>query len=219
MKKFSRCKFAFGMGFILCFVVWTSLVLLVDKRAIGPLNSLVGFASLNGWFHSLTGVNMWLYNLTDFLGIIPFAVAFFFAVLGLIQLIKRKSLLKVDFDILMLGIYYLCVIFTYVLFEIIVINYRPVLIEGALEVSYPSSTTLLAITVMVPSIFQTRKRIKPKGLKIFIVSLISIFTILMVIGRLISGVHWLTDIIGGTIISSGLILIYSSFYKINVKNN
>ena len=217
MKKFSRLKFAFGIGLILCFVVWTSLVLFVDKKPIGPLNSLVGFASLNGWFHSLMGVHMWLYNLTDLLGIIPFAVAFFFAVLGLIQLIKRKSLFKVDFDILMLGIYYLCVIFTYVLFEIIVINYRPVLIEGALEVSYPSSTTLLALSVMVPSIFQTRKRIKQKGLKIFIVSLISIFTVFMVVGRLISGVHWLSDIIGGTIISGGFIMIYSAIYKINFK--
>ena len=217
MKKFSRLKFAFGIGLILCFVVWTSLVLFVDKKPIGPLDSFVGFASLNGWFHSLMGVHMWLYNLTDLLGIIPFAVAFFFAVLGLIQLIKRKSLLKVDFDILMLGIYYLCVIFTYVLFEIIVINYRPVLIEGALELSYPSSTTLLALSVMVSSIFQTRKRIKQKGLKILIVSLISIFTVFMVVGRLISGVHWLSDIIGGTIISGGFIMIYSAIYKINFK--
>ena len=217
MKKFSRLKFAFGIGLILCFVVWTALVLLVEKKPIGPLDSLVGFASLNGWFHSFIGVHMWLYNLTDLLGIIPFTVAFFFAALGLIQLIKRKSLLKVDFDILMLGIYYLCVIFTYVHFEIIVINYRPVLVEGALEVSYPSSTTLLALSVMVPSIFQTRKRIKQKGLKIFIVSLISIFTVFMVVGRLISGVHWLSDIIGGTIISGGFIMIYSAIYKINFK--
>ena len=145
MKKFSRCKFAFGTGFILCFVIWTSLVLLVDKRAIGPLNSLVGFASLNGWFHSLTGVNMWLYYLTDILSVIPFAFAFFFAVLGLIQLIKRKSLLKVDFDVLMLGIHFFAVIFSYLLFEILIINYRPILINGVLEASYPSSTTMLAL--------------------------------------------------------------------------
>ena len=217
MKKFSRCKFAFGTGLIFCFAFWTSLVLLVDKKSIGPLGSRVGFASLNGWFHSLTGVNMWLYNLTDILNFIPFAFAFFFAVLGLIQLIKRKGLLNVDFDVLMLGIHFFAVIFSYLLFEILVINYRPILINGVLEASYPSSTTMLALSVMIPSIFQARKRIKNKALMVISVSLISIFTVFMLVGRLISGVHWLTDIIGGALLSGGFILIYSAFYKIKLE--
>ena len=45
--------------------------------------------------------------------------------------------------------------------------------------------------------------------KAFAFSLIA-FTAFMVIGSLISGVHWITDIIGGAILSAGLVMIYYS---------
>ena len=112
-----------------------------DVQPIGPNGSRVGFAAINGAFHALTGVHWALYTLTDWLGLVPIGIAFGFAVLGLVQLIRRKSLLRVDRDILMLGGFYIVVLAAYVLFETVVINYRPVLIGGKLEASYPSEVT------------------------------------------------------------------------------
>ena len=196
---------------LISFVLWTVLILFVDVRAIGPEGSSVGFASLNGFVHNITGVNMSLYVITDWLGLVPIGVTFGFAVLGLVQWIKRKSLLKVDQSILALGGFYIIVMAVYVLFEIVVINYRPTLINGYLEVSYPSSTTMLVMCVMPTAMVQFRTRIKNDKFRRCIMLVIVVFIAFMVIGRLVSGVHWITDIIGGTLLSAGLVLIYEAF--------
>ena len=85
-----------GCGLLAAFLLWTAAVCLVDVQAIGPKGSEVGFAGLNGWFHALTGVHMTLYIITDWMGLIPLAVAMGFGLLGLVQWIKRKRLRKVD---------------------------------------------------------------------------------------------------------------------------
>lgn len=193
---------------LVSFIIWTLLISFVDVKAIGPEGSSVGFATLNGAFHTLTGTHMWLYTVTDWLGLVPIGVCLGFAIFGLAQWIKRKSLLKVDLSILALGGFYLLVMATYILFEYAVINYRPVLIYGYLEASYPSSTTMLVMCVMPTSIMQLRGRIASTVLNKCVTYIILAFTVFMVVGRLISGVHWLTDIIGGALVSSGLVLMY-----------
>ena len=205
-----RKSFGIGAGLILSFALWTVLVKAVDVKPIGPQGSAVGFATVNGWFHKLTGANMTLYNITDWLGIVPIVFAFGFAILGLIQWIKRKNILKVDRSILILGGFYIIIIGAYILFEYVVINQRPVLINGYLEASYPSSTTLLVLCVMPTAIMQFNKRIKNRALSRVISSAITVFIIFTLIGRLISGVHWITDIIGGMLLSSGLVMLYYS---------
>ena len=192
------------------FVLWTVLVCFVDVRAIGPQESSVGFATLNGYIHDLTGVNMRLYVITDWLGLVPIGIAFGFAVLGLVQWIKRKSLLKVDRSILTLGGFYIVVMAAYILFEIVVINYRPTLIGGYLEASYPSSTTMLVMCVMPTAMMQFSKRIKNDLFRRCVMFIIIAFIVFMVIGRLVSGVHWITDIIGGALFSTSIVLIYYS---------
>ena len=208
MKKYLNKNVYCGFAFLLSFVVWTVLLNFINVAAIGPNGSTVGFSSVNGWFHKLTGVNMTLYNITDWLGLVPIAVAFGFAILGLVQWIKQKNILKVDYSILALGVYYIIVIAVYLYFESVVINYRPVLINGYLEVSYPSSTTLLVTCVIPTAIIQFNTRIKNTALRRFVAILLAVFVAFMVIGRLISGVHWLSDIIGGALLSIGLVLIY-----------
>ena len=197
-------KFYISVGLLLAFLLWTILVCFVDVGSIGPNGSSVGLAGVNGWFHQLTGVHMVLYHITDWLGLVPVAVGFGFAILGLAQWIKRKSILKVDFDILVLGGFYILTLAAYLLFEEIVINYRPVLINGYLEASYPSSTTLLVLCVMPTTMLQLRQRRQKTVWQILIV----IFIGFMVIGRLISGVHWLSDIVGGVLLSTGLFCLY-----------
>ena len=131
-----------------------------------------------------------------------------------IQWIKRKHLLKVDYNILILGGFYIVVMAVYVLFEMLVVNYRPVLIGGILEASYPSSTTMLVMCVMPTAIMQFNARIKNSVLKRFIASAIIAFIVFMVIGRLVSGVHWFTDIVGGILLGITLIQLYASVLRL-----
>ena len=200
------------------FVLWTVLIRFVDVEAIGPRQSSVGFATLNGYIHNLTGVNMSLYIITDWLGLVPIGVAFGFAVLGIVQCIKRKSLLKVDRSILTLGGFYIVVMAVYILFEIVVINYRPTLIDGYLEASYPSSTTILVMCVMPTAMMQLRTRIKNDLFRRCVMLTITVFITFMVIGRLVSGVHWITDIIGGALFSTAIVLMYYAISDIATKN-
>ena len=210
MEKKNKTKLYAGAGLLTAFVLWTVLVRLLDVQAIGPDGSSVGFAALNGYVHALTGVHMALYTITDWAGLVPIAVALGFAVLGLVQWIKRKRLLLVDRSILALGVFYVIVIAVYLFFEIVVINHRPVLINGYLEASYPSSTTMLVTCVMPTAMLQLRTRIKNRTVRRCVLLAIAVFIALMVIGRLLSGVHWITDIIGGALFSSGVVLIYAS---------
>ena len=197
----------------IAFLLWTIAVSIIDVQAIGPNGSSVGFAALNKYFHTLTGENMTLYNITDVVGIIPFLFVFGFMILGLVQLIHRKSLLKVDRSILVLGGFYVVVLVFYVLFEKVVINYRPVLIDGNLEVSYPSSTTMLALCVIPTAIMQLNTRIKNTNLRKIVAYVLVALAVFMVVCRLISGVHWLTDIIGGILLSAGLVTLYSAVVR------
>lgn len=208
MKKENKPIFALGIGLLAAFGLWTLAVCLIDVQPIGPDGSAVGFAALNGFLHRLTGVHWWLYALTDWLGLIPLAVAALFGLLGLCQLIRRKSIRKVDGSILVLGGFYTAVIAVFLLFEKCVVNYRPVLIGGVLEASYPSSTTLLTMCVMPTAALQLRSRIQNPGLRTALIAAIWLFTALMVLGRLISGVHWFSDIVGGALLSAGLVTLY-----------
>ena len=213
MKKKNKKKLGLGASLVVAFVLWTVFVRFVDVQAIGPEGSSVGFATLNGFVHELTGVNWLLYTVTDWLGLVPIAVALGFAILGLAQLIGRKSLWNVDHSILALGVFYIAVMAAYVFFEIVVVNYRPTLIDGYLEASYPSSTTMLVMCVMPTAAIQLNARIKNTVFRRCAVIAIVVFTAFMVIGRLISGVHWITDIIGGTLLSAGLVTVYDAFGK------
>ena len=207
-----------GITLVGAFIVWTVLILLVDVQPLGQNGTNIGFATFNLWFHHLTGVHMSIYTITDWLGLVPIFVCMFFGGLGLRQLIQRKSLFQVDYDILVLGVYYIVVIIGYLVFEMLPINYRPILIEGVMEVSYPSSTTLLVLSVMPTLIFQAKIRLKNQIMKRIITVLTSAFMAFMVIGRLVAGVHWFTDIVGGILLSAGLFCMYRAAVLKRMKN-
>ena len=198
-----------GILFVIIFIIWTLSLLIIDVKPLGVNQTNIGLSSINVWFHQMTGTNMFLYILTDWLGLVPVFVCLCFGLLGCIQLIKRRSLIKVDYDLIVLGIYYIVVIFSYLLFEKLPINYRPILIEGRMEVSYPSSTTLLVLSVMLSLYEQVNRRVLNIQSKNMIHLCIVIFTVFMIGGRFISGVHWVSDIIGSILIS----IAYYSFYK------
>ena len=199
-----------ALSLLLAFLIWTILLYFIDKQPIGPMDTSVGFASLNGFFHGITGVHFWLYYITDWLGLIPIGFALGFAILGLFQLIQRRSLLKVDFSILSLGVFYILVLAFFIFFENVIINFRPILINGYLEASYPSSTTLLTTCVIPTAIMQLNFRIRKRRARNFTAISLSLFVAFMVIARLISGGHWLSDIVGGLLLGGGLVMIYRS---------
>ena len=193
------------------FVCWTAAVCMVDVQPAGPCGSSVGFATINTYFHDLIGVHLWLYDLTDRLSLIPIVLVVGFGFLGLGQWIGRRSLWRVDREIHALGAFYLAVGAIFVFFEVVAINFRPVLIDGALEASYPSSTIMLVLCVMGSSMPQVCQRIGHPVVRRVIFVVGSLFAVLMVMGRLISGVHWVTDIIGGGLLSGGLTSLYAGF--------
>ena len=212
MKKSRNLLYA-GIALILAFVLWTLIVLRIDVQPVGPQSSRVGLATMNTAFHRLTGEHMALYTLTDNLSILPLAFVPGFALLGLVQLIRRRSLLRVDGDILALGVFYAVVLAAFALFEVLVVNYRPVLIEGVLEASYPSSTTLLVLTVLPTAMMQLGARIRHAAMRRTALLALLALTVLMTAGRIVSGVHWLSDIIGGMLLAAGLDLLYAHFAR------
>ena len=208
MNRRAQKGFMPGGALLLAFVVWTVLIQTVDVRPVGVNGTNIGFAAVNTWFHRLTGVHMGLYTVTDWLGLVPIAVCIGFGLLGLVQWVRRKRITKVDRDILLLGGYYILVIMGYLIFEMIPINYRPILIDGAMEASYPSSTTLLVLSVMPTLLFQVNRRAKRQTVRRMTAAFGILFSAFMVIGRLVAGVHWLTDIVGSVLLSAGLYSLY-----------
>lgn len=213
MKSIKK-SFAVSIVLLAAFIIWTVAICFIDVRTIGPQGSSVGFATINQIIHDMTGVHFRLYNITDWLGLVPIFVSMGFGILGLVQWIKRKSIRKVDFSILVLGIFYIVTIVVFLFFENVVINYRPVLIGGILEASYPSSTTLLVMCVMPTAIMQLGSRIKNGVLQKIVSFTITAFIAFMIIGRFVSGVHWFTDIVGGALLSGGLVMMYYSVSRL-----
>ena len=208
MSKKDKKRMAAGGALVLAFVLLTILIQTVDVKPVGVNGTNIGFAAVNTWFHRLTGVHMGLYTITDWLGLVPIGVCVGFGVLGLVQWVRRKRLFKVDRDILLLGAYYILVILGYLVFEMIPINYRPILINGAMEASYPSSTTLLVLSVMPTLWFQVNRRSTDKSVRRITAAFVVLFSAFMVVGRLVAGVHWLTDILGAVLLSAGLYGLY-----------
>lgn len=165
IKKNEKRLLILGIMLVIAFTIWTLLIKTVDVEPLGQNGTYIGFATFNCWFHKLTGVHMTIYTITDWLGLVPIFICIIFGGIGFVQLIKRKSLFKVDCDIILLGIYYIIVIGYYLIFEMIPINYRPMLVEGFMEASYPSSTTLLVLSVMPTLIYQVNYRLKNDALK------------------------------------------------------
>jgi len=209
MKVFIR-RLGISLGLLAAFAVFTTAVRCVDVQAIGPEGSSVGFAAINRFVHRMTGVHLTLYVITDWLSLLLAAVCVGFGTLGLRQWIRRRRILKVDGDLLILGGFYVIVMAVYVFFEACIVNYRPVLIEGVLEASYPSSTTMLVMCVMPTAMMQLKTRMKNTALSRWTIFALAAYSALMILLRLVSGVHWLTDIVGGTLLSAGLVALYAA---------
>ena len=192
------------------FAVFTLLVRFVDVQPIGPAGSLVGFASVNGMlFNALGQSGMWD-KITDLFLLAALLSAVCFAFLGLYQLVKRKSLKEVDRSLYVLAVFYVLVAVLYIFFEKVTVNYRPVLVDGALEASYPSTHTLLVCSFLSAAVLQLKERIKRRNILTAVKVTAVLLIVLTAVGRLLSGMHWFTDVLGALVLSSALVMLYQS---------
>jgi undecaprenyl-diphosphatase len=192
-----------------------AMVRMVDVSAIGPNGTSIGLSHINQKVHETIGVNQIWYDITEILGGVAILVAGIFALVGFVQLVKGKSLAKVDKEIYAVGGLYAVVVVLYALFEKVIINYRPVIMDGetAPEASFPSSHTMLTCVVMGSAIILIGKYIQSEGLKKILQIAAAVILIVTVVGRLISGVHWFSDIMGGIFISLTLVSIFAGIVK------
>lgn len=196
--------------FFALFAALLVVVLNVDVAAIGPEGTRVGLSSLNKAVHDAVGVHLNWYTITDYLGYGALLVAALFAALGCAQMIKRRGFAKVDREILALGGLYVALLAIYVFFEKVIVNYRPIIMpdETAPEASFPSSHTMLACTILGSTILVLRKYVKNPPLRIALQAACAAAMAVLVIGRFYSGAHWLTDILGGLLISAALLSLF-----------
>lgn len=198
---------------LIIFVLFTVTVVTFDVAKIGPNQSEVGYSTINLFMKDLIGVNMLFYEITDWLGITSLIIGIIYGVIGFLQLMKMRSFKKVNHNILRLGGFYIFIIATYVFFESVIVNYRPILIDGYLEASYPSTHVFVSITVLYSSIMVNRSFLQSKRVKLPIEILLYAIMTIILLGRILSGVHWFTDIIAGILLSYAMLVLFSQTIK------
>ena len=214
MRKLNRKYGKAAISFAL-FILTIALVTCVDIGSVGPAGTTVGLSHLNKGVHDLIGVHMFWYQVTNLLGFWAILCGAVFACIGLKQLIERKSLKQVDAKILALGGLFVLLGVIYVLFEKVVVNCRPVLMEGETvpEASFPSSHTVLAFVIFGAIAMMLKDYLQDKRLVSMLQNACLVLILVSVIGRLISGVHWFTDILGGIFLSVALLQAFSGILE------
>lgn len=213
MNKVSK-KFLFLSVFLFAiFAVYTVLIKTIDV-GIAENTAEIGFSSVNFAVADVFTFNEFWYTLSEYLGYISLGVCVAFALVGLFQLIKVKSIKSVNKDIWVLAGFYVVVIGFYALFEVLEVNYRPVILDEGLEASYPSSHTVLAVCVLASAVIEFEKYfLQKKVLKNVLQASCIVLAALTVVARMLSGVHWITDIVGGLLLSAALVSGFAAAYK------
>ena len=191
------------------FIIFTLIVKSVDVEAIGPQGSTVGLAGLNRFVQESVKADPKWDRITDLLALVCIGTGAGFMVLALVQLISRRSLWKVDFGLVLLAGHFVLMCAAYMLFEKVIINYRPVLTEEGLEASYPSSHTMLVLCVMIPAVILFQRYLRHRRALLILTDILCIALIVQApVGRILAGMHWATDVIGGCILSAALSMLY-----------
>lgn len=210
MNKKSKKKFMIAGGLLFVFILFTVAVMKVDVAAIGPKDSLVGLSKINDFMFKKLGTHPIWDMITEVLLVTAFLIVLLFGVIGIKQLIERKSLWKVEHGILLLAVFYVFLAAFYELFEVVVVNYRPILEDGELAASFPSSHTMLICSIVGSAMVLFDRMLTNKVVRNAVEIIGGIILILAVIGRLLAGVHWFTDILGGVLLSAALVMFYDA---------
>ena len=199
---------------VICLLLFLFLIFAlktIDVQAIGPEGTSVGLASVNGAIHEITGVQLFWHKITSYLGILSILLGLCFACFGLIQCIRRRSPLKTDAEILSLGCLYIILAAVYLLFEYLIINERPIIMPGDehVEASFPSSHTLLSFVILGSAMLVIGRYIHDRRISRLIQAVLGVLILVAIFGRLISGVHWFTDILGSIFLGAALLFLFA----------
>ena len=213
-----------GLFYVL-FLALIVLLCLADRQPVAAGDTVVGLATVNAWFaiaaaglsgggimDGSTALSPQLYQLTEYLGYFSLLVAACFALLGFVQLLRRRSLKKVDRQLLAMGGLFIVLAVLYVFFEKVIINYRPIVLPGESgpEASFPSSHTMLTVTILGSVCIVLRTYVKNDGLRVLLRVVCVLLILAMVCGRLLCGCHWLTDILGGVLVSCAMLALFDA---------
>lgn len=219
MNKEKR-NYYITLAIFIVFIIFTIGVMNIDVMAIGPKDGKVGFSTINKKVFEIFGQNDKWDQVSDKLLSISVFVELGFILITIFQIIKRKSLFKIDYDISIFFILYIIFALINVFFDYIAINNRPIIEDGKVEASYPSTHTFMTVFMLGFLMIEIWCRIKNKAIKNIIYTICVIIMIAMPILRVIAGRHWLTDVIGGVILGLfAVMLAYSLIYSNMLKNN
>jgi len=212
-KSEARISLVISVGALILFAALTFSVLTLYVRPIGPGGSEIGLSGLNEYMLGIQNsipdnIQRIFYQISETVGVVSIAVMFGFAVWGVVQLITRRSFKKIDLNLYFLAGLYAVMLVFYVFFEIVVINYRPIFVENALEASYPSSHTVLTLCVMISGAYVLCAKIKNRLGRVVLNVSAFVLAAVTVAGRFVSCVHWFTDIIGALFLSCALISLF-----------
>ena len=220
MHLSKKTKFLITTILLLMLTIFFIVTLkLVDVKPIGPQETRVGYATLNKAVFDKVGTSsLWL-DVTKYMGYGCLAVAGLFTVLAVIQLIRRWSLSAVDRHFKGVIVLYLAVLVVEALFRYLVINRRPVLLPGETvpAPSFPSTHTMIACVAMGSAVMMIDYYVENSLAQALLQFFCILCMIILVGGRLLAGVHWLTDIIGGILISLVLLTTYRGYVDIEKK--
>lgn len=219
MRKSTKNYLIFAIEMAILTIAFTILLKRYDVQAIGPEGTEIGLASLNGFLAEVFTFNEKWYKLSQILASAAIGVCLIYAFVGLVQLIQRRSLAKVNKTITILGVFYLIVIGLYFFFTKFTVNYRPVIIDEVLEPSFPSSHTMLVCCVFGMAIASFDSLIENVGIKVILDIIAGLAIGLMVLARTLSGVHWFTDIFAGILFSMTIVAFYHAAILIPDKDS
>lgn len=218
--------YAAGLFYVL-FLALIVLLCLVDRMPRGD-GTEIGLATLNcGCFAAVALLNgsidgnlelsMKLYKLTEYLGYFAILMLCVFALIGFLQLLRRRSLKKVDREILAMGGLFIVTLVIYVFFEKVVINCRPIIMpaESGFEPSFPSSHTVMSIVILGSAALVLKKYVPSPALCTLLRIACVLLILVMVCCRFLSGCHWFTDILGGVLVSLALLFLFSAVIENN----
>lgn len=216
MKKI-KC-FIMPVGLLFLFVIYAWMIGHIDTAAIGPFESEVGFATINGPIAAVLKFNSFFYLISKILLAAAFGVVGCFVLLGIVQLVKGKSFAKVDSGIYGMAGVYVCIALCYVFFEKIIINFRPIVFPGeGLEASFPSTHTMVTVAIFVSAALYFIAFLEKREIRKTLMIICLVMAAAMPIVRLLSGVHWLTDIVGGVILGITIACFYGAYLRLMKK--
>ena len=205
--------------FIWCFLYAVIMVIALKFESGVPIGDLgsINLRALNNGFRGLFGYEQGgyfrsLYLITEGLGVVSILACLFWTGMGIKDLIKYRDINDVDKSIFATWLLYVLALIVWRVTLKISVSYAPVSVhpKSALVVSFPCGNTFLIIISMCSSIYLIGYFLEEKK-KLVLALRVACIAILAlgIIFRTVSGVNWLTDILGAIGFAVPAVVLYS----------